>query len=223
MKPLNIPEDELKKYYNILLELGIIVALVIAIVAFKVQWQPTGQDQELAEEQETVDIEEVVQTEHQEEPPAPPRPQVPEEVPNDEVVEEGEININAELNMDQKLEVPEPPEDESKDKSEEEEQVFVIVEQPPKLIGGLESLQEEIEYPEMARKAGIEGRVHLQFIVNKNGEVEDPEVVRGIGGGCDQEALRVIKQAKFEPGRQRGRPVRVRYSMPIVFKLDESS
>ncbi len=71
----------------------------------------------------------------------------------------------------------------------------------------------------MARKAGIEGRVIIQFIVNEQGSVEDPRVVRGIGGGCDEEALRAVRQAKFKPGRQRGQPVRVQYSLPIVFKL----
>jgi protein TonB len=223
LKDLNLPEDKLKKYYNLFLELGIIMALVIAIVAFKVQWQPTGGDKNLADDQETVDIKEVVQTKHEKDLPPPPRPQVPKEVPNDKIVEQGEININTELNMDQKLDIPPPPDNGQEGENNEEEQVFVIVEQPPKLIGGLQNLQKKIQYPEMARKAGIEGRVILQFIVNKDGEVEDPRVVRGIGGGCDKEALRVIKKAKFEPGRQRGRPVRVRYSMPIVFKLDKSS
>ncbi len=224
MRRSKLPEDKLKKYYSLLLEIGLIVSLVLAIVAFKVRLQPQNTDKDLTEEQETVNIEDVVRTKHQKEPPTPPRPQVPQEVPNDEVVEEGNININAELNMDQKLDIPAPPDNKGSDTANgNEEQVFVIVEQPPELIGGLQDLQQKIEYPEMARKAGIEGRVHLQFIINKNGEVENPTVVRGIGGGCDKEALRVIKQAEFKPGRQRGRPVRVRYSMPIVFKLDKSN
>jgi protein TonB len=117
--------------------------------------------------------------------------------------------------MNQKLEVPDPP----KDEEEEEEEVFVVVEQQPKLKGGLKSLQQKINYPDMARKAGIEGRVIVQFIVNEKGQVEDPKVIRGIGGGCDKEALRVVKEAEFEPGRQRGNPVRVQYSLPITFQL----
>lgn len=225
MRHLNYPEDKLKKYYSVILEIGIIVSLIIAIVAFKVRLEPKETKKDLTEDQETVKMEEVVRTKHKKKPPAPPRPQVPQEVPNDEVVEEQNININAELNMDQKLDIPPPPDkgNGSGDKEKDKEQVFVIVEQQPKLIGGLDSLQKLIDYPEMARKAGIEGRVHLQFIINKQGEVENPRVVRGIGGGCDQEALRVIKKAKFKPGRQRGRPVRVRYSMPIVFKLNKSN
>lgn len=82
-------------------------------------------------------------------------------------------------------------------------------------------LQEKIRYPELARRAGIEGRVHIQFIVNEMGQIENPQVIRGIGGGCDEEALRVIKTAEFTPGLQRGKPVRVQYSLPIFFKLRE--
>lgn len=83
----------------------------------------------------------------------------------------------------------------------------------------LAALQRKVKYPEMARRAGIEGRVTVQFIVNERGEVENPRVIRGIGGGCDEAALEAVKQAKFSPGMQRGRPVRVQYSLPIVFRL----
>lgn len=89
----------------------------------------------------------------------------------------------------------------------------------PELKGGLKKLQECVEYPSMARKAGIEGRVVVQFVVNEKGDVEDPTVIRSIGGGTDQKALRCVKQSEFEPGRQRGKPVRVQYSLPVVFKL----
>lgn len=105
---------------------------------------------------------------------------------------------------------------------EKEEDFFVVVEKMPELIGGLESLASQIQYPEMARRAGIEGRVFVQFIVNEEGDVEEPKVIRGIGGGADEEALRVVSQAKFTPGVQRGKPVRVQYALPIYFKLPQS-
>ncbi len=89
----------------------------------------------------------------------------------------------------------------------------------PELIGGLAGLQARIKYPEMARRAGIEGRVIVQFIVNEDGTIENPRVIRGIGGGCDEEALKAVSQTKFKPGRQRGEPVRVQYSLPVIFKL----
>ncbi|WP_421773702.1 TonB family protein [Gracilimonas sp.] len=103
-----------------------------------------------------------------------------------------------------------------------EEDYFVVVEEMPKLKGGMAALQSKVEYPEMARKAGIEGRVTVQFIVNEQGSVENAQVVRGIGGGCDEQALEVVKQAQFTPGYQRGRPVRVQYALSINFRLENS-
>ena len=97
---------------------------------------------------------------------------------------------------------------------------FVVVEEMPELIGGLAELQKKISYPDEAREAGIEGRVYVQFIVNENGDVENPRVIRGIGGGADEEALNAVKQAKFKPGYQRGEPVRVQFSLPFVFQLN---
>src|SRR6056297_1292544 len=108
--------------------------------------------------------------------------------------------------------------------SSPQDDFFVVVEKMPELIGGLGSIQQKMRYPEMARKAGIEGRVYVQFVVDENGNVVDPQILRGIGGGADEEAIRVVSQAKFKPGMQRGKPVRVKYSLPILFSLgnDES-
>ncbi|SHF62779.1 TonB family C-terminal domain-containing protein [Fodinibius roseus] len=106
---------------------------------------------------------------------------------------------------------------------ESNKEFFVAVEQMPELIGGLESVQRNINYPERAKRAGIEGRVIVQFIVNKQGEVEKPQIIRGIGGGADKEALRVVRQARFKPGKQRGQPVPVQYSLPIIFKLPSAA
>lgn len=89
----------------------------------------------------------------------------------------------------------------------------------PELIGGLSALQASITYPEFAQRVGIEGRVILKFIVNTDGTVSDVEVTRGIGGGCDEEAVEAIKNARFTPGRQSGRPVRVRFALPVTFRL----
>lgn len=111
--------------------------------------------------------------------------------------------------------MPPPPEE----NEEEEEDFFVAVEQMPELKGGMAKLQQCVNYPERARKAGIEGRVIIQFVVSKEGKVEDQKVIRSLGGGADKEALRCVKQAEFEPGRQRGKPVRVQYSLPVIFRL----
>lgn len=207
------PQADLRNYYTVFLQLGMVAVLLIFIVAMKVEFVSEKQEVDLVQEQEVIEMEEVTQTKQEEKPPPPPRPQVPVEVPNDEIIEDQEINIDAEINMDEPLPEPEEPQE------EEEEDFFVAVENMPELKGGLGELQKKIRYPEMARKAGIEGRVIIQFIVNEEGKVEDPRVVRGIGGGADEEALRVVKEAEFEPGRQRGKPVRVQYSLPITFRL----
>ncbi|TYP92528.1 outer membrane transport energization protein TonB [Fodinibius salinus] len=207
------PSSDLQNYYTLFLQGGMIVVLLLFVLAAKIDFVSEKPDADLTEEQEVTKMEEVVQTKQEKKPPAPPAPQVPVEVPNDEIVEDQSIDLDADMSMDEKLEMPPPPEE------EEEEDFFVAVENMPELKGGLAGLQKQINYPEMARKAGIEGRVTIQFVVTEDGNVEDPKVIRGIGGGCDKEALRVVKQAEFKPGRQRGEPVRVQYSLPITFKL----
>ena len=104
---------------------------------------------------------------------------------------------------------------------EEPTPVFVVVEEMPELIGGLAALQREIRYPVIARKAGIEGRVILQFIIDEQGRVTESKVVRGIGGGCDEEALRAFQTMRFRPGKQRGKPVKVKMSLPVTFRLGQ--
>lgn len=89
----------------------------------------------------------------------------------------------------------------------------------PKLIGGIQSIESRLVYPQQAKKAGIEGKVFVQFTVDKNGNIVDPHVAKGIGHGCDEAALDAVKQAKFTPGTKNGKPVTVKYELPIVFKL----
>lgn len=208
------PNADLRRFYGVLYQLGLIIALVIFIAAVRFEFRSAPPEEIVLNEQEIVEMEEIIQTRQMETPPPPPRPPVPVEVPNDEIIEDIDINIDADLALDGPLNLPPPP-----PPAEEEEDFFTVVENMPELIGGLAGLQASITYPEMARKAGIEGRVFLQFIVNERGEVENPRVVRGIGGGCDEEALKAIQKAKFKPGLQRGRPVRVQYNLPVVFKL----
>lgn len=107
------------------------------------------------------------------------------------------------------------------------EKVFVAVETMPELIGGIDGLTEEVEYPESAREAGVEGRVIVQFIVDEEGNVTEPAVLKapdGDGAGAlEEEALRVVRQARFEPGMQRGKPVSVKMSLPVTFDLGGNS
>ncbi|HKI44908.1 MAG TPA: energy transducer TonB [Balneolales bacterium] len=214
------PNADLRNYYNLYLQFGLIVALLVLLVAFNVHFAPSNNKSFSEPEQETVKMEQVVQTKQQEKPPPPPRPPVPVEVPNDAVINDSPVDLNAELDLNAPLNLPPPPPPASTEKKKEnDQQVFVVVEKMPQLIGGLAKLQASITYPELARKAGIEGRVYVEFVVDEHGRVENPRVVRGIGGGCDEAAIEAVKKARFVPGMQRGRPVKVRYSLPIVFKL----
>ena len=106
----------------------------------------------------------------------------------------------------------------------EEEEVFVVVEEDPEFPGGLDSLRAFIErnlvYPQLAKDQKIEGRVFVSFTVEQNGSISNVKVLRDIGGGCGAEAIRVVmKMPKWKPGKQRGKPVRVQFNLPIEFKL----
>lgn len=215
----------LNKYYHIFFEIGLIITLLFFILLFRIEIRPSAHVEYVVDVQEIVEMEEIVQTQQRPVVPPPPRPPVPVVVPNYEIIDDIEIDIDAELRFDAYTTLPPPPRQMEYQKEEEIEEepddFYVIVEQMPELIGGLESIQSKIRYPEMALRAKISGRVIVQFVVNERGEVENPKVVRGIGGGCDEEALRVVSQAKFVPGHQRGRPVRVQYSVPVIFVLRE--
>ena len=107
---------------------------------------------------------------------------------------------------------------------EKVDEIFDVVETQPSPPGGMSAwnkyLSDNLKYPTQARRMGVEGSVIVVFVVNTDGSIQDVEVLRGIGGGCDEEAVRVVKGApKWEPGKQRGRPVRTRMRLPIRFKL----
>jgi protein TonB len=107
---------------------------------------------------------------------------------------------------------------------EDEGKIFTVVEEMPGFPGGegklFEYLQKNIKYPPVARENGITGRVYVTFVVDKDGKIKDAKVLRGIGGGCDEEALRVIRSMPdWKAGRQNGRPVQVQYNLPVNFTL----
>ena len=107
----------------------------------------------------------------------------------------------------------------------EEEEVFMVVEDQPEFPGGtaalLEYLRKNIKYPAICRENNIQGRVIVSFVVNKDGGIVDPEVIKGVNPSLDKEALRVIStMPKWKPGYQRGKPVRVKYTVPVNFRLN---
>lgn len=98
---------------------------------------------------------------------------------------------------------------------------YLIVDDPPELVGGIEALAAQVQYPEVAREAGEEGNVYVQFVVNEEGRVQDAEVVKGASPALDAEALRVVQLAEFRPGRHQGEPVKVLFTLPVRFELSE--
>ncbi len=209
--------------YRLKFEFGLILSLGALITIFSVEFVPSEKEKAvLFTSQEEVVIQEVIQTKQELKAPAPPRPTIPIEVPNDEILEDEILEIDAEIDFNDIPDIPLPPKPIAQEEAAEEE-IFVVVENPPVLIGGIKAVQEKVRYPDLAVKAGIEGKVIVQFVINKDGHVVNPFILRGIGGGCDEEALRVVKQIKFSPGLQRGRPVSVKYTLPVSFKLKEAS
>ena len=113
----------------------------------------------------------------------------------------------------------------AREEPQEEEQIFMVVEEMPVFPGGDTALAgylyKNIEYPVEAVENGIEGKVYVSFMVAKDGKIKNVKVLRGIGFGCDEEALRVIRgMPDWKPGKQRGRPVKVQMNLPIVFEME---
>jgi periplasmic protein TonB len=107
---------------------------------------------------------------------------------------------------------------------EESEEIFIVVEENAEPKGGYPAfykfVSENIKYPAQARRMNIEGKVYVEFIVGKDGKITEAKAVKGIGGGCDEEAVRIVMAAPpWNPGKQRGKPVRQRMVLPITFKL----
>ena len=227
MEPKKTEKADLEKRRGIFLQLGLVIVLAMVLIAF--EW--TSSDltinefeqldaEALEEEQIPITMREEVQP-----PPPPPPPQVTEVL---EVVEDN-VEIDDELiledqEVDQNTQV-EFVEFDDEEEAADEGEVFFIVEDMPSFQGkgqdGFRSyIHDNLRYPEIAAENGISGRVFVQFTVNKDGSISDVKVIRGVDSALDAEALRVVKTApKWEPGKQRGKPVRVSFTFPIVFVL----
>lgn len=166
--------------------------------------------------QEIVTIEEVEHTRQITKAPPPPRPAIPIEAPSDEVLEDVELT-SSELDLAEEV-APPPPQS-----ADEDEQYFVAVEDMPQIIGGVEALMRVLEYPEIALRANVQGRVYVLAFVNEKGDVTKTELLKGIGAGCDEAALDAVHKIRFIPGKQRGLPVKVKVSVPVVFRIRSAS
>lgn len=200
---------------TVITELALIAALLVIITAFKFFPDVPTTRVQIDVAQEFVKFEEVEKTRQENRPPPPPRPPIPIEAPgNEEMLQDVDLG-SSELDFSAEVAPPAPKLNEEDD----EDQYFVAVEEMPELIGGLQAIMARLQYPEIAKRAGVQGRVYVLAFVNEKGEVVRAEVQRGIGAGCDEEAVRAVLSAKFKPGLQRGKPVKVRISIPIRFEL----
>ena len=227
MEPKKDPKIDIGRKSGMFFALGLVIALALTITAF--EWK-TFDDLSINQfavnnnnEEEIIDI---PLTEIP--PPPPPKVQQPEviEVPDEEEIED--IEVELEVDVTEETVINEPPPmvmaPVAAPAAEETDEIFLVVEEQAQPVGGMEAfykyLQKNLKYPEQARRMGIDGRVFVEFVVERDGSLTDVKAVKGIGAGCDEEAVRVVKMApKWKPGKQRGRPVRVRMVMPILFRM----
>ncbi len=214
---LKNPIADLRSKYKKTFEISLIIALAVMIVAFKFFPDMKSDEAKLDGPQELFTVEDIQQTKQENRPPPPPKPPIPIEAPSDDVLEDIEIG-DTEIDLEAEMEAPPPPPKEEK-KVEEEPTYFVAVEEMPEPIGGIKAIQEKIVYPEIAKRAGVEGKVYVLAFVDESGTVTKAQILKGIGAGCDEAALNAVTKTKFKPGKQRGKPVKVQVSIPIIFKL----
>ena len=225
MEEKKSPKANLENKKLMFMQIGMVISLLIAWLAFEHKSYDRREIDESLLNREVVLDEEMVEITKQEE-PKPQPVEVPKQTTQLEIVEDDveveDIEINAEVDQTEVIEEYVPVEVEEEEVVEAE--VFTIVEEMPAYPGGdaklYEYLGKNIKYPQIARESGIQGRVFVNFVVEPDGSVSNVKVMRGIGGGCDEEAMRVIKtMPKWKPGKQRGKAVRVTYTIPVVFKL----
>jgi len=210
------PKVDLKRKYQRYWEISLIVSLTLLIVAFK--FFPKFEKEVIAIDapQELIQTEDVEATKQESAPPPPPKPPIPIEAPTDDVLDDVEIEAT-DLDVDAEVSAPPPPP--KKEEEEAEPVFFVAVEQMPEPIGGIGAIQSKIVYPEIAKRAGVQGRVYVKAYVDESGKVNKVELIRGIGAGCDEAAMEAVQSVMFKPGKQRGKPVKVQVTVPVLFKL----
>ena len=217
MEPKKNPEVNLERKRGLFLQIGLFIAFLIVLSAFeyksyeKVEYNLGELNLDNVEE-------EFIPITKQEVKPPPPPPPPPEviEIVEDEVEIENEIEIeDTESDEEEAIEIIE----------EDDDEVFMVVENMPEFPGGdlglMKYIQKNVKYPPIAKEYNITGKVYISFVVDKSGSVTNVKVVRGVDKNLDAEAVRVIKSLpKYKPGKQRGKAVRVMFTVPINFTLN---
>ncbi|MGM0530889.1 MAG: energy transducer TonB [Bacteroidota bacterium] len=228
MEPKKSPKADLESKKGLFIEIGFIVAFGLVLLAFEWTSQPKraeGFQQQSEEDIVQEDIPITRQQKEKEPPPPPPSSTEQLNIVDDDVEIEDELRLE-QTEADEDTEVSIDAFASQEDEEEEEEnQIFVVVEDMPEFKGGginafRKYVQENIKYPTVAAENGIEGTVFVQFVVDTDGGISNVTVTRGVDPSLNEEAIRVIRNApEWEPGQQRGNPVRVQFTIPIVFRL----
>jgi protein TonB len=223
------PKADLENKKTIFLQIGLVIALVLCLLAFN--WTSGQKNDSIFEgmSEQAIEEEQIPVTEEAPPEQAPP-PEVTvtdlfEIVQNDVVLTNDVSFDDDETTEDKVVEIYAPVSLQAEEEATEEE-VFVIVEDMPKFKGGdinkfREWVQKRVRYPEIASENGIQGRVYITFVVETSGLVSNVSVTRSVDALLDDAAKEAVEASpKWEPGMQRGRPVRVRYSIPIIFQIE---
>ena len=207
------PTKSLKLDYKRLIELGLIISLSVCVVSMqlfkKLSVKSVFSSMNISELQ----VDDIPETKQEKKAPPPARPTVPiasedEDLPDDETIDDTIFDLDAE---------PPPP---PPPPSDDDAIIFVPYDEPPTPIGGFPAIQRKLVYPEIARKAGVEGRVLVYAHIDVDGIVLRTKVMKSLGpNGCDEAAVAAINAVKWKPAKQRDRPVKVWIAVPVDFRL----
>nr|WP_319401020.1 energy transducer TonB [uncultured Carboxylicivirga sp.] len=208
------------------MQIGLVVTLALVLIAF--EWTSTDVDVSQFEMAEDLEAEEEIMPITRQEEVKPPPPPPPPKVTDVLNIVEDDVELDEELDIED-TEMEEDTEVDFSDLAMDEEEaedapVFFIVEEMPEFPGGEEALRkfiaQSVKYPVIAQENGIQGRVYVSFVVNTKGAVTDVKIARGVDPNLDKEAIRVVNSMPaWKPGKQRGKAVKVSYTVPINFVL----
>lgn len=222
------PKADLENRRTLYTEIGLVVALLVVWGAFSYSTKEKAVAS-LGEDTQVVEVEDMVPIAQETPPPPPETPKIPvlsdqiDIVEDDIKVDDNFMSLEDDANLG--VEIMDYVEEVKEEVVEEEAIPFQLVEEKPSFNGGDANefskwVNSKLQYPEIAKENGVQGRVTLQFTVNPDGSVSNVKVLRGVDSSLDKEAVRVVSMSpKWKPGKQRDRAVKVTYTFPVIFQL----
>jgi len=214
MPSLKNPKADLRSKYSRYIKMGLALSLTLTILAFKYIPVSTDTQHVIKKDPMIICVFPIPTVQKPDISPPPKAPEPIDPTSNEDLID---IDFNeTDWNENDNVAPPPPP---PPAKIPDEIPIFVWSEVMPEPIGGLAAIQQKVTYTEIAKRIDLEGKVIVEAVVDENGNVIDAKVLKGLGGGLDEEALQAVQKTKFSPGLQRGKPVRVRINIPIKFVL----